>query len=496
MKASAVVVLVAALALLGNAQKDPNWWSNRTTIVHLFEWPWKDIADECERFLSVKGYAGVQVSPVSENMIVSGRPWWERYQPISYRLTTRSGDEAAFLNMSRRCNAVGIRIYVDAVINHMTGEWNPAVGTGGSTANTGSMSYPSVPYSSLDFNPACTVNNYNDANNVRNCQLVGLKDLNQGNEYVRGKIVDFLNHLIDLGVAGFRIDAAKHMWPGDLQAIYSRLKNLNTNFGFAAGSRPYIYQEVIDLGGEAVQAKEYTHLGAVTEFLHSDRIGRVFHGRDRLTWLSNWGEGWGFVASGDAFVFVDNHDNQRGHGAGGDTILTYKAPKPYKMAIAFMLAHPYGTPRVMSSFFFDDTEAGPPQDRNGNIVSPVPNSSGVCDNGWVCEHRWRQIYNMVGFRNAVRGTNIANWWSNGDQQIAFSRGNRGFIAFTNGGNLSGNLQTGLPAGTYCDVISGELSNGRCTGKTITVGSNGIASIYLRSDEDDGVVAIHVNARQN
>lgn len=39
---------------------------------------------------------------------------------------------------------------------------------------------------------------------VRNCELSGLKDLNQGSEYVRRMIVDYMNHLIDLGVAGFR----------------------------------------------------------------------------------------------------------------------------------------------------------------------------------------------------------------------------------------------------------------------------------------------------
>jgi len=39
---------------------------------------------------------------------------------------------------------------------------------------------------------------------VRNCELVGLKDLKGGSEYVRGKIVDYLNKLIGYGVAGFR----------------------------------------------------------------------------------------------------------------------------------------------------------------------------------------------------------------------------------------------------------------------------------------------------
>ena len=37
-----------------------------------------------------------------------------------------------------------------------------------------------------------------------------------------------MNKLIDIGVAGFRIDAAKHMWPGDLQAIFGKLKDVRS----------------------------------------------------------------------------------------------------------------------------------------------------------------------------------------------------------------------------------------------------------------------------
>lgn len=46
------------------------------------------------------------------------------------------------------------------------------------------------------------ISNYNDAYQVRNCWLVGLPDLKTGSDYVRQKIVDFLNDMIDIGVAG------------------------------------------------------------------------------------------------------------------------------------------------------------------------------------------------------------------------------------------------------------------------------------------------------
>ncbi|XP_015605017.1 alpha-amylase 1 isoform X2 [Cephus cinctus] len=486
-------VSVLILALFGSVlgtHKDPHFSDNHGTIVHLFEWKWSDIADECERFLGPMGYGGIQTSPVQENVVIGSRPWWERYQPISYKWVTRSGDAEAFKDMVRRCNKDGVRIYVDAVINHMSTNQKLAVGTGGSTADTSAFQFYAVPYGPGDFNRGCSVTNYKNVSNVRNCELNGLRDLNQGKNYVREKIIDFMNGLIDVGVAGFRIDAAKHMWPNDLEIIYNKLHNLSTKHGFKSGQRPYIYQEVIDNGGEAVSSKEYNRNAAVTEFKHSNKLSNAFQGRDALKWLINWGEGWGFLPSGDALVFVDNHDNQRGHGSGG-SILTHKKSKLYKMATAFMLAHPYGVTQVMSSFHFDNSDAGPPADSSGNIISPGINADGTCSNGWVCEHRWRQIYNMVRFRNVVKGTALNDWWDNKSNQIAFCRGGSGFIA-VNGDSwdLKQTLQTCLPAGTYCDVISGNLVNGKCSGKSVTVGRDGKAYIEILKSEYDGVLAIH------
>lgn len=63
---------------------------------------------------------------------------------------------------------------------------------------------------------------------------------------MRGKTADYMNKLIDMGVAGFRVDACKHMWPGDLSAVYGRLHNLNTKW-FPSGSKAFIFQEVFPL---------------------------------------------------------------------------------------------------------------------------------------------------------------------------------------------------------------------------------------------------------
>lgn len=76
------------------------------------------------------------------------------------------------------------------------------------------------------------------------------------------------------------------------------------------------------------------------------------------------------------------------------------------MAIAFMLAWGYSQPRILSSFDFTDYDQSPPHDSNYNTLSPSPVIDNVCSNGWNCQHRWRQIYNMVAFHNVVSGKHI------------------------------------------------------------------------------------------
>uniref|UniRef100_A0A8I5QZ60 Alpha-amylase n=1 Tax=Papio anubis TaxID=9555 RepID=A0A8I5QZ60_PAPAN len=476
------------------AQYSPNTQQGRTSIVHLFEWRWADIALECERYLAPKGFGGVQVSPPNENVAIHNpsRPWWERYQPVSYKLCTRSGNEDEFRNMVTRCNNVGVRIYVDAVINHMCGN---AVSAGtsstcGSYFNPGSRDFPAVPYSGWDFNDGkCKtssgdIENYNDATQVRDCRLTGLLDLALEKDYVRSKIAEYMNNLIDMGVAGFRLDASKHMWPGDIKAVLDKLHNLNSNW-FPQGSKPFIYQEVIDLGGEPIKSSEYFGNGRVTEFKYGAKLGTVIRkwNGEKMSYLKNWGEGWGFVPSDRALVFVDNHDNQRGHGAGGASILTFWDARLYKMAVGFMLAHPYGFTRVMSSYRW------PRNFQNGKDVNDyTPNNNGAIEEVTINPDttcgKWTGSWMRA----------FTNWYDNGR-----------FIVFNNDDlvskyqlkyilSFSLTLQTGLPAGTYCDVISGDKIDGNCTGIKIYVSNDGKAQFSISNSAEDPFIAIHVESK--
>ncbi|XP_070389698.1 alpha-amylase 2B-like isoform X2 [Dermacentor albipictus] len=391
-----------ALSSAHGSNKEPNMVPGRSVIVHLFEWRFDDIAEECESFLGPRGYGGVQTSPVNEHGIVFGetvkRPWYERYQPVSYKIGNRSGNETQFRDMVRRCNGAGVRVYVDIVVNHMTGRRQIKKGTAGSAFSYDEFSYPAVPYGSDDFH------------------------------------------------------------------------------------------RKEDCGSES---------GAIENYRDVQQL---------LRYLRNFGEDWGFLPSEDALTFVDNHDNQRGHGGRGADILTFFEPRLYKMANVFLLAWPYGLPRVMSSYRWprdlrdgEDRNAwfGPPSDAAWNIEPVIRHSDDTCGGGWICEHRWTQIYNLVELHNVAGFSPVTNWWDNGYHAIAFGRGKATFVVINNEDfRLDAVLQTSLPPGTYCDVISGVKTSVACTGRSFVVEPDGRVAVTVDNLWEDPVIALHIETTQD
>jgi alpha-amylase len=203
-KLSLVCFILAKLCIA--QYKTSHIFDGRSGIVHLFEWKFNDIAEEC-KFLGENGYGGVQVSPVSEAKVDDKYSWLLRYQPVSYKIFSRSGNVDEFVNMVKECMNHQIRVYVDVILNHMAEGDGEIMGDDHSVADPPKLQYPAVPYQADEFNEFCIVQNYTNAFEIRNCRLIGLPDLNQGKDTVRDKIVEFLNKLIDHGVAGFRIDA-------------------------------------------------------------------------------------------------------------------------------------------------------------------------------------------------------------------------------------------------------------------------------------------------
>lgn len=462
-----------------------------SSFVHLFEWKWSDIEKECVEFLGPKGFTAVQISPPNEHVDhkqVEQFPWWVRYQPVSYDIISRSGTRDSFISMVNTCKSVGVGIYVDAILNHMAGLPFVSEGVGGTPYDANNKQFKD--FSPIDFHscspPDIQGGDYgSSAERVRLCQLVGLPDLDQSKQEIRDKQTAYLQDLVDIGVAGFRLDAAKHMYPDELKSI---IDNVVGDF--------YVFSEVIDYGVDPISVDEYTPFSDGTDFRYErDVVDRFTNGN--LANLLGLGEYSGYVASEDAVVFIDNHDTER-----ADPKLTYRDGARYEIANAFMLSWNFGYPKVLSGYEFGrgNFDQGPPSDEVGNTndIHKQDGSIDCFEGRWTCTHRLRSMGNMAQFRKYVmeqEANDIGYTWTDGGSSIAYARvgsnGSAGFVVINKGGSTGNTYQTGMPDGVYCDVIDGDFVNGRCTGRSVVVKDNG----YLQVNVDGlKAFAIHGGAR--
>jgi len=259
-------------------------------IVEFFGWPHKDVKSECE-FLAQAGYLGAKLFPIQEQVMAMQpfqnilNPWYFMYQPVSYRLSGRMGTRDVLRNTIQGCRKLGVRMYADAVVNHMVGSGNDANphhrnSNGGScttwpnknssalyngdgmspfysqgfvytygenTNQPPSQEFPAVPYGPTDFHCERPLNSWNDPIDLNAGWLTGLVDLNTEKDNVRERIADYLTDLLSIGFSGFRIDAAKHIKPDDMVAIFSKLKR---NLGGGDLPDDFITWWEILLGGE------------------------------------------------------------------------------------------------------------------------------------------------------------------------------------------------------------------------------------------------------
>ncbi|MBP2436595.1 alpha-amylase family glycosyl hydrolase [Microbacterium amylolyticum] len=447
----------------------------KDTIAVLFSYTWNKIAEECENTLGPAGYGYVQTSPPQEHVMVpsEGNPWWIYYQPVSYKLESRMGTEAEFESMISRCNAAGVGVIVDAVINHMSGA--PSGGTGWAGTQFQYYNYPGL-YGDSDFHDCRRdINNYQDRWEVQECQLVGLSDLKTSSPSVQQKLADYLNKFIDMGAAGFRIDAVKHIAASDMNGIMSRVNNRDDI---------YVVQEVIR-ANEPIQPEEYLDYGDVHEFAYARKLQEAFGG-SRIDWLisgAGIGSTWeGFLPQANAAVFVDNHDTERN----GET-LSYKNGRSYDLAQIFTLAWNYGSPSIHSGYEFSGFDAAPAVDGQGRVIDPQPGT-----NGWTFKHAQNDIQNMVGFRNETYGTAVVNKWSSADgSAIAFGRGDKGYVAINNGsGSVQREFTTSLPDGEYYNVIKATRTGDTWSGESVVV-SGGKFTANLGAKD---AIALHAGAK--
>lgn len=482
-RAGALAAVAVAALTLGacSAPAEPIQTAAPDVGIQLFQLPWTSIAQECESTLSDAGIAWVLTSPPQEH--IQGSEWWTSYQPVSYRIESRLGTREQFADMVQRCRAQDIDVIADAVVNHMTGQ--DAAGTGWAGSPFEHYEYPGI-HTAADFHHCgLTVDDdiadYDSRQQVQTCELVNLADLDTSSETVRTKIRAYLRDLLSLGVAGLRIDAAKHIAADDLTAIVQSLPE-DTR----------IIAEVIRGPLEPIQPDEYLGIGEVFEFAYARDLtpqlqSATLYDPD----LSE--ERPMHVPASSAVVFVDNHDTER-----GEAKITYRDGPLYLVANVLMLADDYGTPVLYSGYAFSDRDAGPPTEADGTIspgrcvADPGPSAT-YQDGARTCTQAWEGIRGMLQWRSVVgdapRLPGVAE-----SSAYGFERQGRGAVAVNAGGDeVTIALATSMPDGTYCDVVeSGRFEPGdACAEGSVVSVREGKVTFELGAESAS---AIHLSSR--
>ena len=202
---------------------------------------------------------------------------------------------------------------------------------------------------------------------------------------------------------------------------------------------------------------------------------------------------YGKLPSDKATVFVASWDTERN----GES-LTPENGAVYELANAFMLGYGYGSPKILSDYYFDDstTDEAPkgttatrtPDTDMDKACSASKNASKWEWGDWICQPRWTSTRGMVRFHNATAGQKVTNWQSKGSNVIAFDRGSKGFMAINNQlSDITATFKTSLPDGEYCDVYASRSCSKKLTvseGKiTVRIPSRSAVATYAGADKD-------------
>jgi alpha-amylase len=206
-------------------------------VMHAFDWPYSRVGAQATEIANL-GYKAVLVVPPLKSG--SDCAWYIRYQPQDYRVIDHCrGNTESFKAMVNALRAKNVKVYADLVLNHMANERNGAVDFPGSAAlsdyQTRSVYFQKQRLfgnlannflGAFDFHEARCISDYNDVFQVQNWRLCGgpgdrgLPDLN-GSSYVIQQQRAYIKALNDMGVEGYRVDAAKHMTNAHLRAVFS-----------------------------------------------------------------------------------------------------------------------------------------------------------------------------------------------------------------------------------------------------------------------------------
>ena len=428
-------------------------------ILQCWNWSYNGIKANMQK-IAEQGFSAIQTSPIqtiketTQNRQMSGS-WWVFYQPSDFKIDTSSqnalGTKSDFKAMCDEAHKYGVKVIVDAVLNHMANNGD----------NTLSPTIPSDIRNDSSCWHSITTNtsNWNSRWDITHNCMGGLPDLNTGNSKIQNYEIAFLKECIDAGADGFRFDGAKHIEvPNDYENASSNFWSnvLGATTSYAKSSRgftPYYYGEILDStgGGQSI-VNQYTNYMSVTCNTVSDNIRSQVNsgnasGAKRKDFCDNEGSQ---PAASKAVLWNESHDTYANGSSRGqsDTTLkkTWALVGSRAQACGMYLARP----------------------------SSYSNQIGTAS---VTAWGDVEVKAVNQFKNYFVGKTE---YLSSEGSIAYNeRGTEGVVLVNCGGSSASVNVTAhkMAAGTYTDQITGNtftVSNGKISGK---IGTTGVAVVY-------------------
>ncbi len=430
--------------------------------LHCWNWSFREIEENLP-LIAAQGYTAIQTSPVqplkeatnlAENTVASH--WWVYYQPVSFTITSGSGNALGtaqeLQSLINAAHGLGIQVIVDVVTNHL----------GNETGNDLAAEIPDKYLGSAYWHTLTTnTSDYSNRYDVTQHCMGGLPDLNTANKALQGDIVAFLNALVDMGVDGFRFDAAKHIEtpdddPSFASDFWPTVVNGTESYAQTTyGKDLYIYGELLDsINGVSTYA--YTKYMAVTDNTWGNALRKSIAADTAAL-----NAGYDRATTADALViWAESHDTYATDNAAessyavseADILKTWALVAARKDAMALYLARP------------------------ADILQPL---------GVASQTAWADpaVKAINTFHNDFAGQSehIAN-----EGAVSYiERGTQGAILVLSdreGGEISVTAYA-MESGSYVDQLTGNVftvENGKISG---TVGSSGIAVVSKEKDAE-------------
>ncbi len=437
------------------------------TVLHAWCWSFNSIK---ENMAAIKeaGYTSVQTSPINAVVVGNGgdkkftEQWYYHYQPTAYTIGNyQLGTEAEFIEMNRVAEQYGIKIIVDAVLNHTTSDYN--------AISSEVKSIPKWTHGNT------LVENWGSRWDVTQNSLLKLWEWNTQNPEVQQYLLKFLKNAVADGADGFRYDAAKHIeLPGEYPSEFgSNFWNVILNNG-----SEFQYGEVLQ--DNISRDADYANLMSITASQYGHSIRDML--RNRNANAGNLGNYQAGVDPSKLVLWVESHDTYANGKTDSESESAWMSDEDLKLGWAMITARAKGTP-----LFFSRPVGG------GNGVR-FPEQTKLGDAGSNL-YKDPTIVAVNKFHNAMVGQSEYIRNPNGDTNVAMiERGTQGaVIANLSDSEKSLNTETKLANGTYKDQISGKtytVSNGRLSGSiarrsvlVLTKGDDNLASLSVQGYQE-------------